>query len=95
MREGTSGLLFTQNADGSVRLEVVDYGVEEFGGGDWESWYELDKINAGLLKKELEKSRFGSFRDMLIAEFGEGFSVLKFERFCNERGIKYSHASWF
>lgn len=34
MREGTSGLLFTQNKDGSIRLEVIDYGVEEFGGRD-------------------------------------------------------------
>ncbi len=43
MREGTSGLLFTQNKDGSIRLEVIDYGVEEFGGRDWESWYDLSK----------------------------------------------------
>ena len=34
MRKGTSGLLLTENADGSLRVEYVDYGVGFFGGGD-------------------------------------------------------------
>ena len=100
MRKGTSGLLFTQNDNGSIRVEVVDYGVSEFGGGDWESWYELDKQNADALYSELSKLQSGSFKDMLNAqfgvdtEFGRDFDIPKFTAFCNERGIEYSHFTW-
>jgi hypothetical protein len=94
MREGTSGLLFTQNKDGSIRVEVVDYGVEEFGGGDWESWYDLDKANAKRLQGELRKLHSGTFQELLIAEFGAEFDTRSFERFCDERGIEYHHMSW-
>jgi hypothetical protein len=94
MKNDTSGLLFTQNKDGSVRLEVVDYGVSEFGGGDWESWYELDKVNADKLKAELAKTHNGSFEGMLVDEFTKEFDIPAFERFCREKGIIFSHATW-
>lgn len=95
MRKGTSGLMFTQNGDGGITLEVVDYGVEQFGGGEWESRYDLDSENAALLKSELEKTHTGTFAEMCKAEFGEGFNTLEFEGYCKERSIKYSHSSWF
>lgn len=90
----TSGLLFTQNKDGSVRIEVVDYNVSMYGGGDWESWYELDKNNADKLFAELNKTRKGTFKEVLTQEFGETFDIRRFEEFCREHGIEYSHGSW-
>lgn len=94
MRVGTSGLLFTQNKDGSIRLEVIDYGVEEFGGRDWESCYELTKENAEILYSELKKLHRGEFREMLVAQFGETFETPDFEKFCKEHGIDYDHFTW-
>lgn len=94
MREGTSGLMFTQNNDGSIRVEVVDYGVEEFDGRDWECWYDLTKENADALYNELKKLHSGTFEQMLIAEFGKTFDMLEFVKFCREHNIKYSHGTW-
>lgn len=95
MMAGTSGLLFTQNNEGSIRVEVVDYGVEEFGGRDWESWYELNKVNAEKLYTELSKIHSGTLKEMLILEFGERFNTLGFEKFCKEHNVEYSHMTWF
>lgn len=95
MREGTSGLLFSENADGSIRVEVIDFEVEEFGGHDWESWYDLDKVNAEHLFAELSKLNSGTKKEMLITAFGETFEMGEFEKFYKERNIRYSHGSWF
>lgn len=94
MRADTSGLLFTQNKDGSIRVEVIDYEVEEFGGHDWESWYDLTKENADILYNELKKLHGGNFKEMLIAEFGKTFKTQEFENFCKEHNIVYSHMTW-
>ncbi len=94
MREGTSGLLFTRNKNGSIRVEVVDYGVAEFDGCDWECWYDLDKTNADLLYEELRKLHKGNFEEMLIKEFGETFNIRHFQSFCKEQNIKYDHMTW-
>ena len=94
MRTGTSGLLYTKNQDGSIRIEVVDFGVEMFGGHDWESWYDLTKENADLLFTELRKLHKGDFEKMLIAEFGKTFDTLEFEKFCKVHNIAYSHMTW-
>lgn len=94
MRLGTSRLLFTENKNGSIKVEVVDFGVEVLGGHDWESSYDLTKENAAILFNELKKLHNGSFEQMLIAEFGEEFSTLKFEKFCKKHNISYSHYIW-
>lgn len=94
MRADTSGLLYTKNRDGSIRIEVIDYGVEEFDGRDWECWYDLSKENAKLLYKELKKIHNGRFEQMLVAEFGKTFDIPKFIRFCKEHGIKYNFSTW-
>jgi hypothetical protein len=96
MRDGTSGLLFTQKENGAICVMVVDYGVEEFDGRDWESWYDLDKGNADRLSAELKKMHSGTLEQMLKEEFCEGadFSLYKFERYCREHGIAYRHESW-
>lgn len=88
-------MMFTQNDDGSVRLEVVDFGVSEFDGGDWECWYDLDKDNAQLLFNELSKLHKGSFQEMVIAQFGDTFAIPEFVKFCKEHNIEYSHGTWW
>ena len=45
MREGTSGFGVTKK-DGKITIEYVDFGVSEFGGGDFEKTYYLDKENS-------------------------------------------------
>ena len=96
MRSGTSGLLFTQHDDGSIRVEVVDYDVEEFGGDgcDWEHWYNINKENADKLYNELLKIHSGTFEEMLIAEFSETLDIPKFVKFLREHDIKYSDMTW-
>ena len=94
MRKDTSGLMFTQNRDGSIMIEVVDYAVEEFG-GDWESRHVLDKLNAKKLFAELKKLHDGSFEEMLIKEFEKSFNILKFEKFCKDHQIDYSLTTWY
>lgn len=94
MRTGTSGLLFTKYKGGRIRIEVTDYGVEEFDGCDWESWYDLSKENAKLLYKELKKLHKGNFEKMLVAEFGEDFNIPEFIKFCKEHNIAFSHMTW-
>lgn len=91
----TSGLMFTRNSDGSIRVEVVDYGEEYFGGHDWESWYDLDKTNAEKLYVELSKTHSGTFKEMLVSEFGERFNTPEFEKFCKERNVVFSHMTWY
>lgn len=95
MRTGTSGLLFTMNKDGSIIIEVIDYNVSEFGGNDYENRYDLDKVNAEVLYKELKRIHNGSFEEMLIAEFDNDFNTLNFECFCKIHNIIYSHSTWF
>ena len=49
----TSGLLFTENKDGSILVEYEDYDTQM--GGDYSSIYNLDKENADKLRKLLKK----------------------------------------
>lgn len=95
MRKDTSGLMFTQNDNGSIIVEVCDYGVSEFGGGDWEGRFDINKENAEKLYAELCKLHKGSFEEMLIAEFDKSFHITEFIRFCKEHDIKYYYSSWF
>lgn len=54
-------IIYSKN-DGSIRVEVVDFEVEEFGGHDWESWYDLTKENAEKLYNELKSYMAGTSR---------------------------------
>lgn len=96
MRDGTSGLMFTQAKDGSICIQVVDYGVEEFDGRDWECWYDLDKENSALLTAELKKEYGGTLKKMLQEAFckGDDFLTYKFECFCREHNIVYDRQTW-
>lgn len=88
----SSGLLFTQNRDGSIKLQAIqyDWGDKDC---DYDQWYDLDKENADKLCNELSKIHSVTFKEMLIAEFGEEFDIWRFERFCREHNIKFKETS--
>ena len=59
MREGTSGFWVTKKG-GKISIGYEDYGVSEFGGGDFEKTYYLDKENSKKFVKALKKEYKGS-----------------------------------
>lgn len=94
-RKGTSGLLLTENKDGSLRLEYVDYGVGFFGGGDYEVWYEVDKQDADKLRAYFtEKYGAGDLKTQMKKEFGENLSEPLFHKLCNELGVYAKRNAW-
>ena len=93
MREGTSGFLVTENESG-IRIEYVDFGVSQFGGGDFERTYYLNKENAKKFVAALQKQYQGTLDQMIEAAFGRGFKDPEFWEFCKANGIEYSSSTW-
>ena len=94
MREGTSGVWVTKK-DGVISIGYEDYGVSEFGGGDFEKTYYLDKENAKKFEIALKKKYFfGSLKSKVKKAFGENFRDPDFWKFCKENGIKYTYSTW-
>ena len=94
-RKGTSGLLLTENEDGSLRVEYVDYGVDFLGGCDYEVWYTVEKEDADKLRAHLnEKYKDGTLKEKMKKEFGENLSESKFNALCKELGVKAERNSW-
>ncbi|MGI6608457.1 MAG: hypothetical protein ACOX1F_05725 [Erysipelotrichaceae bacterium] len=85
----TSGLLFDYNQDGSVSLGYEDYGVEIFGGYDYEVTYHLDKTDFEMLCKCLNLSENDNIKNALIKKFGYTFNSIAFEDFCKENKIAF------
>lgn len=52
----------------------MDYGVSEFGGGDYEQTCGLDIENTLKLKQVLQATYNGSLDEMIEAAFGKEFS---------------------
>lgn len=88
MRRGTSGFWLNEKDDGSISIGYEDYGVSEFGGGDYEQTYNLDCENALKLKHALQVTYNGSLKEMIEAAFGIEFSDRKFWSLCRENNIK-------
>ena len=93
MREGTSGF-WVEEKDNKISIGYEDYGVSQFGGGDFEKTYYLDEENSKKFVSELQKEYQGSLEEMIEAAFGRGFSDPKFWDFCKKCGIKYSSSTW-
>jgi hypothetical protein len=93
MREGTSGF-WVEDKDNKISIGYEDYGVSQFGGGDFEKTYYLDEENSKKLVYELQKEYQGSLEEMIEAAFGRGFSDPKFWDFCKKHGIVYSSSTW-
>jgi len=94
MKEATSGFSLSYENDGSLRICYDDFGVSEFGGGDYEKSYTLDKENAEKLKAALSELLKGTLEEMMEAYFGREFSDSKFRHLCRECGIQFSSSFW-
>ena len=93
MREGTSGF-WVEDKDNKISIGYEDYGVSQFGGGDFEKTYYLDEENSKKFVYELQKEYQGSLEEMIEAAFGRGFNDQKFWNFCKKHGIVYSSSTW-
>ena len=93
MREGTSGF-WVEDKDSKISIGYEDYGVSQFGGGDFEKTYYLDEENSKKFVSGLQKEYRGSLEEMIEAAFGYGFDDSKFWRFCREHSIEYSSSTW-
>lgn len=81
MRQGTSGFWVERSADGAIRIGYEDYGVSEFGGGDFERTYSMNKENSQRFVAALEKDYSGTLEDKIEAAFGKSFHDPLFGRF--------------
>jgi len=93
MREGTSGFWITQK-DGKISIGYEDYGVSEFGGGDFERTYYLDEDNSKKFVAVLSEKYNGSLGEMIEAAFGKNFADRVFWDFCRIHDIKYTSSTW-
>ena len=93
MREGTSGFWVTQNAN-EIHIGYADYGVSQFGGGDFERTYSMNEENSNKFVAALEQEYQGALEEMIEAAFGREFSDQKFWNFCKKHGIMYSSSTW-
>ena len=93
MREGTSGFWVTKSR-GKISIGYEDYGVSEFGGGDFEKTYYLDKENSKKFVRALKKEYRGSLKKMIEEAFGKNFSDPTFWNFCKEHGVTYTYSTW-
>lgn len=89
----TSGLLLTQNQDGSILVEYEDYDTPL--GGDYSSMYYINSTNAQLLKKAMKRMHpLLSLKKALIREVGKNLDDSKFARLMDKLGVKYDHSTW-
>lgn len=93
MREGTSGFWVTKT-NGSIAIGYADYGVSQFGGGDFEKTYYLDRENTKRFISALKKEYRGSLEKMIEAAFGRNFNDPQFWDFCKKNGIVYTSSTW-
>ncbi len=93
MREGTSGFWVTKT-NGRINIGYADYGVSQFGGGDFEKNYYLDKENSKKFVSALKKEYQGTLKEMIEAAFGKSFDDPKFWSFCKEHMIEYTSSTW-
>ena len=93
MREGTSGFWVEKN-DTGISIGYEDYGVSQFGGGDFEKTYYLDKGNSKKLENALKEEFDGTLEEMIEAAFTRNFSDRLFWDFCKKHGIEYSSSTW-
>lgn len=93
MREGTSGF-WVMDRDGALSIGYEDYGVSQFGGGDFERTYYLNKENSKKLIEALKKEYEGKLEDMIEAAFGRNFNDPLFWEFCKKNGIEYETSTW-
>ena len=93
MRESTSGF-WVEEKDGRISIGYADYGVSQFGGGDFEKTYYLDLENSQRLLSALREQYSGTLKEMIEAAFGKGFNDPLFWDFCKNNEIHYDYSTW-
>ena len=93
MRDGTSGFWLTDE-NGQISIGYEDYGVDMFGGGDFERTYRFDKVNSEKFREALAKEYSGTLEEMVEEAFGRNFADWKFFDFCKRYGIRFNTSSW-
>lgn len=92
-RFGTSGMIFEMQKDGALRVGYEDYGVDFFGGRDFECYYTFEKDMVDALCNALGTNR-KKLKKVLGDFVGENFDGWKFEEFCAEHNITYSRMTY-
>lgn len=90
----TSGIKVTEFDDGRIELFYVDFGVEMFGGTDYECTYKFDLENSEKFRWALAKQYSGSLQEMVVAAFTDPFSTRLFNEFCKEHEIVFDQSVW-
>lgn len=93
MREGTSGFWVTEK-EGEISIGYEDYGVSQFGGGDFERTYYLKNENAEKFISALKEKYEGTLEEMIESAFTKNFKDSVFREFCKRHGIEYSSSTW-
>ncbi len=92
-RRGTSGMIFELNNDGTLRVGYEDYGVDFFGGGDFECYYTFERDCVDKLCVALGTDRDGL--EKTLGEFvGEDFDSPRLEKLCKDNDITYSRMTY-
>lgn len=93
MRKGTSGF-WLEETENEIRIGYTDYGVSEYGGGDYEKTYVLVGENAQKFREALASAHKGTLKQMIKSAFGKHFSDQTFWDFCRNHAIEYTWDSW-
>ncbi len=86
---GDSSGMLLQEDDNEISIGFVDFEVSMFGGRDYECFYILKKENADLFREALAKQYTGDLFEQCTQAFTIKFSCTRFEKFCDDLGIKY------
>lgn len=80
--------------DGSLVISYEDYGVESFGGMDYEVIYKLEPDAVKKLKAYLSAGHTGSIECMIREECGPGYRKKALTELFEEAGVEYKYFTW-
>ena len=87
----SSGVWVEDYEDRGIIIGVTDFGVEAFGGSDWEWSATFDRKNADILIANL-KNEFGDnvdLEEMLRSKFGDNLATSEFRQYCDSLHLVY------
>jgi len=87
-------IIFTENKDGSIRIECKYYDVKSFGGGSYNAIYDIDPENRDKLERLIGKPSEKNLKELITAEFGERLDINSFEWYLEENCIEYKFFEW-
>ena len=79
----------------ALKISYEDYGVDSFGGRDYEVIYTLSKENRAKLLEALTSDGYtGHLSDMIITHFGLSLEKDSFSDYCGKHGIVFEQSVW-